>query len=315
MLKRVQYAVNVATEKATKTAMETAMKIAQTQTADMMIRFTTDLQKMSGEMEARMKLKDDFRPVLVVEVDGIERKLSKPASPYLGRVLTLAKLGLNSLLVGPAGVGKTVVAGQVAEALELEFGTVCFTAGASESWIFGRQTANGFVNGVFSKLYKEGGVFLADEMDAADPNVLLAMNTALANGKLYNPINGELIEKHENFVFIGGANTVGKGANHVYTGRNRLDGATLNRFVIVMVDYVPQIEEVLCPNEKIRVRLQSARTKLRSLNCDEIISSRNMEQIYLQVSAGVEEDEAVESLTAGWSPEVIRQCGLQKAGV
>lgn len=234
------------------------------------------------------------------------KKLSSNAVPFLGRMITNSKLGLNTLLVGPAGCGKTFAAGQLAEALDLQFGHLCLTAGASETWLFGRQTPNGFIEGVFSKLYKNGGVFLADEFDAADPNLLLSINTALANGQMYNPISGEEIKRHESFVFIAACNTFGKGGNHVYTGRNRLDAATLDRFITLQVDYNEAVEESICPDNEIRLTLQHARNQLRNMQSDEIISTRALQAAYKQNQAGVAFPDIIRSITLSWAPEIAK---------
>jgi MoxR-like ATPase len=301
---------------------------AQEEAAKLIQQFNIDVQVRTGEAIDRAfnyadrlasdmitKVKGELvgisRPrVMVVEIEKKQHKLKKPATAYLPRMLVNAKLGLNTMLVGPAGSGKTVAASQVAEALGLEFGHVCLTAGASETWLFGRQTPNGFVEGTFSRLYRQGGVFLADEMDAADANLLLAINTALANGHLYNPISGENIARNENFVFIGACNTVGRGADAVYTGRARLDGATLTRFIKIMVNYSNEIEEQVCPDDDLRKLLQAARSKLADLSSPEIISTRCMEAAYLQRKAGVSLKEILESLTMGWNEELVKQCGL-----
>lgn len=177
-------------------------------------------------------------PVRKIQVNSMPlREISSEPVKHIDELVLYSKLGMNILLVGPAGCGKSTSAKQLSEILGLQFGATCLTAGASETWLFGRQTPNGFVEGAFSKLYREGGVFLADEIDAADPNLLLSINTALANGILFNPISGKSFERHKDFIFLGAANTFGLGADDKYTGRMRLDAATLDRFIIIDVDY------------------------------------------------------------------------------
>lgn len=237
--------------------------------------------------------------------DGDVKKLKTAAHPSLIELISVIKAGLTPLLVGPAGCGKTYVAEQVSEALGLEFGHLCFSAGVSETWLYGRQTPNGFIEGDFSKLYRDGGVFLADEIDAADSNLLLSLNTALANGHMYNPISGQRIERHEKFVFIGGANTFGKGANAVYTGRNRLDGATLNRFTVIRVNYVKEVEAALCPNTDLREKLQSMRRDLSKRGASEIISYRDFEKASALHALNWSQEKIIDTLTAAW-PEPLR---------
>jgi hypothetical protein len=97
----------------------------------------------------------------------------------------------------------------------------------------------------FVKCYGGGGVFLFDEMDAADENLLLGVNAALANNKFANPATGDIIEQHPDFIPIAGMNTLGLGAGRDYNSRNRLDAATLDRWncgrVLITLD--SRIEE------------------------------------------------------------------------
>lgn len=212
-------------------------------------------------------------------------------------------------MVGPAGCGKTTTAEQVAKALKLQFGTICFTAGASETWLFGRQTPNGFVEGIFSKIYREGGVFLADEMDAADANLMLSINTALSHDCMLNPMSGELIKKHKDFIFIGAANTKGKGATHVYTGRSRLDAATLDRFAVVFVDYDQKLEGTICPDELIKQTLWSIRRELASQECEEFVSTRAFVFAQKKLKANVSRSNIVRQIMAPWG-EAAKDLGL-----
>lgn len=241
------------------------------------------------------------RPVLEIRInEGDFKKVKGRISPVLSRMVANSQLGLYTMLVGPAGCGKTTAAAQLSEALGVQFGSVCLTAGASETWLFGRQTPVGFVEGMFSKIYKEGGVFLADEMDAADANLLLSINTALSHDSMLNPMSGEVIKKHKDFTFIGAANTNGKGANHLYTGRSRLDAATLDRMVILVVDYDSQLEKELCPDEELYNFLFNVRASLRAENYDEFLSTRAFVSCYKQVNAGIPVKDVKDSLIANW---------------
>ena len=97
----------------------------------------------------------------------------------------------------------------------------------------------------FVKIYGGGGVFLFDELDAADDNLLLGLNAPLANGYFANPATGKIIQQHPDFIAIAGMNTMGLGATRDHGARNRLDAATLDRWnpgrVIIELD--PNIEE------------------------------------------------------------------------
>lgn len=274
-----------------------------TQTLNLAKGFADNMVKeLSVELEEIRKSKRVME-IRVNELPAIDTG-NKIIPDFFNRMVVNAKLGLNTLLVGPAGCGKTYAVELLASTLNLPFGHLNLTAGASETWLFGRQTPTGFVEGNFSKLYREGGVFLADEMDAADPNLMLSINTAIGNDSFYNPISGETITRHKDFVFVGAANTHGKGATATYNGRSRLDGATLDRFITIEVDYSKKVEEFLCPSKDLREALWDVRKKLRNDNSEEIISTRCFRYSYLQMMGGIGFKDVAASITSSWPREL-----------
>lgn len=170
-------------------------------------------------------------------------------------VLRLASQRKNILLVGPSGTGKTHLAAQIAKALNLPFAFVSVSAGMSESILEGHLLPTGdggrfeYAPSAFVTAYLEGGVFLLDEFDSADANLMTVINSALANGHMAigKRLTDKVITRHPDFICIAAANTYGHGANRVYAGRQQLDAATLDRFRagIVYVDYDKRIEETL----------------------------------------------------------------------
>lgn len=142
-------------------------------------------------------------------------------------------------LTGPAGSGKNYTIKKIAEELGLTF---YFTNSVQQEYkITGFIDAGGiFHETEFYKAFKDGGLFFLDEMDASIPEVLILLNAAIANGYFEFP-NGR-INAHENFRVIAAGNTIGKGANEMYTGRMILDGATLDRFVVIEFNYDKNIE-------------------------------------------------------------------------
>src|SRR5690606_18485555 len=119
---------------------------------------------------------------------------------------------------------------------ELLFGSVSCTAGMSESALTGRAIPDlttgkvVFQSTDFVACYESGGVFLLDEIDAADPNVMLVVNSALAIGHmpLPNRTDAPSATRHDDTVIICAANTWGTGADRQYVGRNQLDAAFLD---------------------------------------------------------------------------------------
>lgn len=162
----------------------------------------------------------------------------------LGFVIKLMECGIPVYLVGPTGSGKSVLARMAAEYFNAAYGEIPLSLGVSRTDLFGNWNAKGFVNRPFTDIYGNGGVFNFEEIDAADPNILLAVNNAIANDSLFNTSNGEEIARHESFMPIATANTWGNGATSNFGGREGLDGSTLDRFKYgrVYVDYNASIE-------------------------------------------------------------------------
>jgi hypothetical protein len=253
------------------------------------------------------------------EVRAVEGK----AHAALPRCVRLAAARRNILLVGPAGSGKTHLAGQVAQALGLPFAHIACSAGMSEGQLTGRLLPVGdggrfeYVRSEFVKCYEEGGVFLFDEIDAADANTLLVLNAALANGRMAlpnRPDNPEAV-KHPEFVCVAAANTFGTGADRQYVGRNQLDESTLDRFRIgqVEVDYDPDVEADLCPTDGLRGRLQGYREAIRANRLRRVVSTRFLRDAFVMTQAGDTDADVDTALFAGWSGDEVRKVTIHPA--
>jgi len=150
----------------------------------------------------------------------------------LEQLINYAALRLSPLLVGMAGTGKTHAGQQTSEALGLQFYSISVGAQTTKTDIMGYMDATGrYIRTLFREAYENGGVFLMDEIDAGNANVLITINAALSNGLAAFP--DAMVQRHPDFVFVASANTFGNGANRQYVGRNQLDAATLDRFAII----------------------------------------------------------------------------------
>jgi len=176
-----------------------------------------------------------------------------PMPRWFPRVYKQALCRVHTLLVGPRGCGKTVTGELLAQALALPLYTISLSAGVSEGvlqgWLHPSKAGLLFEynRSSFVRAYEEGGVVLLDELDAADPNMLMILNAALSNSHWEIPLRGEHaapLVRHQDFVCLAAANTKGHGADRVYVGRNQLDGATLDRFAMgrLTVDYDEAME-------------------------------------------------------------------------
>lgn len=178
---------------------------------------------------------------LKVEYDKEVHEVKGLRHESLEKLIIVASQKQPVLLVGMAGTGKTHAAKQVAEALGLKHYTMSVGAQTSKSDIIGYMHASGgYVPTLFRKAYEEGGVFLMDEIDAGNANVLIQVNAALSNGLCAFP--DKMVNKHKDFIFIASANTFGNGANRMYVGRNQLDAATLDRFTTIVWNVDSKLE-------------------------------------------------------------------------
>lgn len=150
-------------------------------------------------------------------------------------------------LSGPAGSGKNYTLEQISWELGLEF---YFTNSVQQEYkLTGFIDAGGVYHETeFYKAFKNGGIFFLDEMDASIPEVLVLLNAAIANRYFEFP-NGK-IKAHKNFRVVAAGNTVGSGADEMYTGRLVLDQATLDRFAIIDFGYDRNIEMHIAKGNK-----------------------------------------------------------------
>lgn len=157
-------------------------------------------------------------------------------------VVAGVKAGVPLFLSGDAGAGKTTLCKQVAKILERPF----YFTGAinSEYKLTGFIDAQGrIVSTAFIKAFKEGGLFLFDEIDGSLPGAVLPFNAAVANRMADLPEG--IVEAHPDFVAIAAGNTTGRGPDRLYVGRMQQDAAVLDRYALLNVDIDEGLEAAL----------------------------------------------------------------------
>ena len=157
------------------------------------------------------------------------------------KILKVLAMHIAVYLFGPAGSGKNVLAEQIAKALGVNF--YYSNSVTQEFKVTGHSDINGnLVETEFYKAFTEGGLFMLDEVDSSDPNALIVLNAALANGYFDFPVVGKKM-MHKDFYCIAAGNTKGTGATLEYSSRFIIDEATRDRFCFFEVDYDENIEK------------------------------------------------------------------------
>ena len=264
--------------------------------------------------------KTQTKEIVVKEKGKDDRKVEGHCHPQFELVLRLAKQGRNIMLVGPTGSGKSHMGDQIAKVMfddNDKFSAISFVDGMPPSNLTGRMVLNeqgGMIyrESALIRLVRNGGIFLGDEMDNADPNTLLIVNTLLANGYIVIPETGEKVTCHPDFVFIATCNTYGRGADRLYVGRNQLDEATIDRFRmgLVELEYDKSLETSLCPHEGLREKLWAIREKVTTHRLERVVSTRFIKEAYEEHLAGSDHTWIVGQLVQGWSKDELAYVGM-----
>ncbi|MER5263865.1 AAA family ATPase [Actinosynnema sp. NPDC002837] len=180
--------------------------------------------------------------VTVVLPQGGEVELGADTHTVLPELLVALHARCHVLLVGPAGTGKSMLAKHAAGALGLEFQALSLGPTTPMSKVFGYYDAHGqYRDTPFRRAFEHGGVMLLDELDNGHPGLLAELNQALALGTC--AFADRMVDAHENFRLVATGNTYGTGGDRQYVGRQTLDAATLDRFVVIDVPIDEGLEE------------------------------------------------------------------------
>lgn len=239
----------------------------------------------------------DSQGKAVVAADPSKLKVSDIEHPEMESVMLHARVGVPIMLVGPTGSGKTYLSQQVAKKLNKPF----YMTGSLDSDIklkgftdaHGRQIKTAFYDA-----YKNGGVFLLDEMDNCSPSVLVALNNAIDGW--VTEFESEMVERHQDFVLIATANTWGYGATNDYVGRTQIDASTLQRFAQIHIDYDEEMERKVVEKNYGSEMLgwvdvvQILRKGVKDLRIKHIISPRSSYNGAKVIKEGLSYDQALE---------------------
>lgn len=181
--------------------------------------------------------------VTIVTTDNGQGKVKGKTHPAFKGLVTAVKKDTCLYLWGDAGTGKSYLAKQIADALNLDFYPMQQLLFAHQVEGYG-NAAGEYVETPFYKAFTQGGVVDLEEIDSSAPEALLVINQALANKRFCFPVVG-VKEAHPNFRVIATGNTAMLGGDSEYTGRSPIDASTRDRFLFCHVDYNKEIEDTL----------------------------------------------------------------------
>lgn len=172
-------------------------------------------------------------------------------------IATAKRLGLNVMLTGPTGCGKTAlpraVCAELGEPL-IRFNCDGETRVSNLRGMNVPAARDGVLSLAFSPgdlalCMQNGWSVLLDEIDAALPSVRFVLQPVLEedNRTLRIPETGETIRAAEGFAVYATGNTVGYRARTraQYAGTSPLNAAFVDRFgMVIACDYPPRAEEI-----------------------------------------------------------------------
>ena len=228
-------------------------------------------------------------------------------------ILHTVGAGVHAYLVGSAGTGKSTIGKQVADSLNVPFASKSVSGQTPESALVGYMAGGGnYVGTEFRRIFEHGGVFLLDEVDNGNPNVLNVLNSALANDAM--AFADGMVSRHPNFVAIATANTYGNGATAEYVGRNPIDKAFLNRFATIDIDIDENVEDAMLNSVGLSLdvsrlwitAIRKARANVFSAGLRVLVTPRNTLNGAKQIGAGMAPAKAFATqITAGLKPEQL----------
>ena len=102
----------------------------------------------------------------------------------------------------------------------------------------------------FYNAFKNGGLCFLDEIDASESRALLELHK-IVDTIGYHPYifpNCEKVNPHPNFTIVAAANTWGTGGDRNYTAREKMDDATIHKFMQVSYDYDDNLSKKFLSN-------------------------------------------------------------------
>ncbi|MEM2759314.1 MAG: MoxR family ATPase [Nitrososphaerales archaeon] len=144
------------------------------------------------------------------------------------------------LIIGPKGTGKTTLVRKFADMIDRELFSINLSLRTRESHLVGTKTLESgnvdFVEGVLVKSMRNGGLLYLDELNAAEPDVLLRLDEALDDRRqiVLKEAEGQVVHAHKDWFVVGTINPL------THAGTKELPQQLTSRFPVrIKLDYPP----------------------------------------------------------------------------
>jgi nitric oxide reductase NorQ protein len=166
------------------------------------------------------------------------------------------------LIIGPKGTGKTTLVRKFVSQMKKELYSVNFSLRTRESHLIGTKTLEkgevNFVEGMLVRSMRDGNMLYLDELNAAEPDVLLRLDEALDDRRqlVLKEAEGQIVNAAADWFVIATINPL----SHV--GTKELPPQLLSRFPVrLKLEYPP---------EDIELQIISQHTSIESSKLDEV---------------------------------------------
>ena len=219
-----------------------------------------------------------------------------------------------AFVTGPTGNGKSTMIEQICAKHNRNLIRVNLHRGTDEDQLVGSKTlVDGnveIVEGPLLIAMRTGSVILLDELDAADCNNIMCLQSILEGKPYYFKLKNEIITPAPGFNVIATGNTKGKGSEDGrYIGTNILNEAFLERFAVTFEQEYPSsavekkivknlMDHYKCVNEEFAELLVKWADAIRKTfddgGVDETITTRRVGHIIRAYSIFKNESKAIE---------------------
>lgn len=222
-----------------------------------------------------------------------------------------ARAGLDIILSGPAGTGKSRAARELAKDLEVPSHVFACRAGMTRADLFySRSIEAGETRwelAPFLQAVQAPGVVCLDEVFSLDPEVMLGLNGLLESSQraIDTPIG--TIERHPDCVLVLTANIAGRSESRIYRGAQAQDASVLSRCLSIRTDYDELVENKMAQAQIadkstalwVVQQVRNLREALSRAQIAHDVTPRVFSQIGALLRVGMDKGEALRIVLAG----------------